>query len=359
MQKLATYLFISSVLFLTACKKDIWYDVEPEFEAYINEFEENAASHGYTLDIEELGLIMQFGDLAEEQSGLCHYEDPIRIEIDKTTWNRSSYSNKKQIIFHQMGHGFLNRDHDNTKLQNGEWKSIMRGNPLPEWSSPVVNFSGLREAYYIDELFDSESLAPWWASHYKAYDSITANMVSDVLRDDFDTDATHAEWPVSESAECTTSIKDGQYQVENHSSSDIFITVQHPLDYVQNVQIECEFEISEFEEDAYSGLLWGGTSEGNAYVNAYNGNHSIIFRNKDASMTYYKNYSSPLVRGSAHNKITIRKLDSLYYYYFNENFLYFTDLKQIYGNRLGFAVGSNSSIHIDEFSVAYINTLEQ
>ena len=57
---------------------------------YLHRFEIEAAKRDKKFDFQTTGLIIEFADLKENQAGLCHYEKPIRIEVDREYWNKVS-----------------------------------------------------------------------------------------------------------------------------------------------------------------------------------------------------------------------------------------------------------------------------
>lgn len=88
---------------------------------------------------------MVFATQSDGIVGMCIYGDFRIIEIDPDYWfNRASEQYKTNIIFHELGHCDLNRDHDKKRLSNGKPKSIM-------W--PYLFDLAGEEDYYYAELF--------------------------------------------------------------------------------------------------------------------------------------------------------------------------------------------------------------
>ena len=58
----------------------------------MHRFEREAASRGCFFDLKSNGLIIEFANLSNNIAGLTHFEDPIRIEIDKNYWAKISQS---------------------------------------------------------------------------------------------------------------------------------------------------------------------------------------------------------------------------------------------------------------------------
>ncbi|HEY5590495.1 MAG TPA: hypothetical protein VIK55_05705, partial [Paludibacter sp.] len=112
-------ILIFLLLTIVSCKNTNEYRVDASFADYLQRFESEASARGRTFDLKANGLIIEFANLKDNTAGLTHYEDPIRIEIDKTYWNDISNSAgadlmKEDLLFHELGHGLLKRDHLNT-----------------------------------------------------------------------------------------------------------------------------------------------------------------------------------------------------------------------------------------------------
>jgi hypothetical protein len=150
------------IVFFSGCQKGSLYDVPPEFQQYIDKFEEEAELRGNTYDIEKKGLKIEYAS-QDGYVGMCYYEVPVRIEFDKEKFDKLSESGKEFIVFHELGHGILNRKgHLNDTLPNGHWKSMMRGDP-EDVSSHPLEYQPHRD-YYLDELFDPGTPVPEWAN---------------------------------------------------------------------------------------------------------------------------------------------------------------------------------------------------
>ncbi len=77
--------------------------------------------------------------------GICSHEDNL-IVIEKQTWDKYDARDKEQLLFHELGHCLLNRDHCSLK-DSDNIVSIMYPNMLPS-----DLYKSKRKAY-IDELF--------------------------------------------------------------------------------------------------------------------------------------------------------------------------------------------------------------
>ena len=176
-------LFFCLLLFLlfTACQRnpDIGaqsgvYEVDPDFEPYVQDFISEGAKRGKTIDFSDSGLIVEFSDrVVGGASGFC-YVGEHHVVIDKSIWFALSEDVRGYLLFHELGHCELDRGHTNLKFDNNVWKSIMRGSPLEgiETLIPIPYF-GFRKDYYNDELFNQQIGVPEWANQQFSYGEVT------------------------------------------------------------------------------------------------------------------------------------------------------------------------------------------
>ena len=119
----------------------------PFFEIFADE----AQKRGITVDYEASrieGLIQDITD--PNVQGQCFHNEkkPKKVIIDINYWNNADFSEKEFIIFHELGHCFLDRDHLDASV-NGACVSIMHSSPD---ACPFSLTDDNREAY-LDELF--------------------------------------------------------------------------------------------------------------------------------------------------------------------------------------------------------------
>lgn len=148
------------VLVLFSCIREKEHVIPHEVEGYVASFFLDARKYGRDLSLEDFDLIVHFTKIEESGvGGRCNNRKNI-IEIDSVRWNSMPDEAKEQLIYHELGHCILNRDHDNGQFVNGECKSIMRGGIGSECS--VNFFSSSWKEYYKYELFTEEGNLPSW-----------------------------------------------------------------------------------------------------------------------------------------------------------------------------------------------------
>ena len=163
-------LFSSLLVFVvTACQDadqsdQILIPVQKEFpnvdEAlwpYFSNFEEEAAKRNINVDLSRTTITGTIQSIHEDGiAGSCSYGGRQReneVIIDSEFWNRASSLLKEYIIFHELGHCFLFRDHKEACLTNRTWASIMRSGTTSDCRD---NYNSQTRDYYVDELFGLE-----------------------------------------------------------------------------------------------------------------------------------------------------------------------------------------------------------
>jgi len=141
------------------------YDVDPEFEPYVQEFIREGAKRGHNIDFSDTGLKVEFSTTdISPAAGLCYLRQH-HVVIDKVNWFRFSERFRSFLLFHELGHCELDRLHRNEQFQDGSWRSIMRGDPFIGFENRMpVPYFGFRIDHYINELFNPNTSPPTWAN---------------------------------------------------------------------------------------------------------------------------------------------------------------------------------------------------
>ena len=131
-----------------------------DFQIYIDRFVSEAATRGIKIDIS--GLNVSYSDTLKFYCGYGVWSTrTVQISSRPGCWSQQTDLNKEILFFHEMGHAILVRFHDNTKLPNGDFKTMMfGGNQFSLYSADTPE----RRKYYLDELFNSSTPAPSWSS---------------------------------------------------------------------------------------------------------------------------------------------------------------------------------------------------
>ncbi|MBT8228816.1 MAG: hypothetical protein KJO50_01055, partial [Bacteroidia bacterium] len=116
-----------------------------------NSFEREAEERGLKIDLVGLditGIVQNIDD--NGVAGTCQYGSHIaHVTIDLSYWNNSSMLTREYVVFHELGHCALGRDHDESSFNNGICQSIMNsglGHCIPSYNNQ-------NRERYLDELF--------------------------------------------------------------------------------------------------------------------------------------------------------------------------------------------------------------
>lgn len=149
------------------------YEVPAEFEPYVLAFMNEAAQRGFAYRIDNL-ILRYDASLTSSVCGRCNETTSANtvqkiISINPNTVCWTNDEELEALIFHELGHCFLGRQHLSDVLPNGDPKSIMTPNNnvlYPPCSYAVGNDPCnklYKREYYVSELFDTSTPVPDWA----------------------------------------------------------------------------------------------------------------------------------------------------------------------------------------------------
>jgi hypothetical protein len=156
-----SYFAIFISLFALSCDKDDEAPGLPDLNTYLQRFEEEARVRGFDFDLSVVEAAYVDEIMIDDRTycgwGYSNYfgSGTRRIEIstaDYCNWEDRSDIERENLFFHEIGHAFFNRSHDES--------SLCDGSPLSLMSSTRDNFKIYTEAgsekrdYYISELID-------------------------------------------------------------------------------------------------------------------------------------------------------------------------------------------------------------
>lgn len=110
-------LYIAAILLIISCnRKNDYADLEEQvLHEYLYEFVERAAIHGVDISyVYDHKIELHFADLCCNKAGRSYAynnDKKIKIFIDKTLWDNSSYNYRKTLMYHELGHDILRYEH--------------------------------------------------------------------------------------------------------------------------------------------------------------------------------------------------------------------------------------------------------
>lgn len=145
-KKLTVVLFFSCLILIGAIK--LPSSRFGTFNSYMRNFVEAGRSVGVDVDLSGVN-IMFLWELPHDAAGLCHTSTKT-VVILKPYWDKINESERETLIFHELGHCVLGKDHNNLVNLDGHPRSIM-------YFSNVIGEDELdymaRRPQYINELF--------------------------------------------------------------------------------------------------------------------------------------------------------------------------------------------------------------
>ena len=126
--------------------------VDERLIPYYLTFEEEAAQRGITVDFNAFPVTGAIKSIQEDDiAGTCNYHsyEPNVVTIDLEYWNSSSSLRRELVVFHELGHCYLGRDHLEASFDNGICTTIMNSGT----SGCLVAYTAENRDYYLDELF--------------------------------------------------------------------------------------------------------------------------------------------------------------------------------------------------------------
>ena len=353
MNKYSFPFLLLAATFLYSCADDPVvpnvYEVPDLIQPYVDQFIEEAAKRGQTINITNLRV--EFGTGLESQSGvpaagLCtyrHSNNPNLIQLDTTSsnWTFNEYT-REVLVFHELGHCVLNRrQHRDEQMTNGNYASLMRSTGDQLYGGA---FNAFKREYYLDELFDPNTPFPDWAQAF-SYDDVPASRKSPVFVDEFVDNRNN--WNLVGTAQSTRSIQNGYYQFQSLQSGASFAARTINLDASKDFEIETSLQI--VAGTAPTMLLWGASGSQNPYFFGFTPDSVGLYGNLQTGISISRIDES--ITPTGFNTITVRKIANDYFFFLNGKPFDNGRFEDFFGNIHGFYVGGNATIRSDYLRV--------
>ncbi len=146
-------------ILVASCQKDEtlqiedgYPEVDPALWPYFERFEAEGLQRGLLIDLNDAQIIGLIENIHESDVvGQCSYgySDPGTITIDQNFWSSAGTLEREMIVFHELGHCYLDRIHLDDAFPSGYCVSIMSsGTGYCRMAYTMAN-----RDYYLDELF--------------------------------------------------------------------------------------------------------------------------------------------------------------------------------------------------------------
>ncbi|MDO1445047.1 hypothetical protein Q0590_02235 [Rhodocytophaga aerolata] len=142
--------------------------IPPQIKPHLTEFIAQAKQRGIVLDTTR--LVITFVDYLQDREGNAVNGKYIRqylpfrqdiIQLDTTAYWWSNLYAREKVIFHELGHCLLRREHRFDTFPGNLPKSIMGVTKIPTYE-----LTPLYRTYYMNELFNPETPAPCWTEKF-------------------------------------------------------------------------------------------------------------------------------------------------------------------------------------------------
>ena len=168
---------ILCMVLLANCKKEPFtpvFSIHEDFKSMIDTFRVESLRHGLSVDFNN--LILDYNTKLEDDicgqcnstsTGIDQLQKIVEISMNNHCWDHRE--ELEALVFHELGHCLLGREHIMDTLPNGDPKSLMVAGNLTLYAPckyvfGTENCNNLhKRSYYIQELFDPNTPIPSWA----------------------------------------------------------------------------------------------------------------------------------------------------------------------------------------------------
>ena len=156
------FFFFFLVILFVSCKEEEETTSYPDLRIYLDRFEEEARARGYDFDLSGVNAEYVDGDTLPDGGSFCgvsisNYQNTGERWIfisrsESCNWAGKTDLERENLFFHEIGHAFLNRPHEETKLCDGSPVTLMAstGSAFRVYQEGETD----KRDYYISELID-------------------------------------------------------------------------------------------------------------------------------------------------------------------------------------------------------------
>jgi len=149
-----TTILAAMLVNLSSCTESHENEIEAELQLYFNSFIEEASVHGMEISLDEIDIGGYIANIEERGTlGQCksYSNGSKEIVIDQPYWDRVDEMEREYLVFHELGHCILGREHLDSRDASGICTSIMQSG---EGECKSIYDLANREEL-LEELFDN------------------------------------------------------------------------------------------------------------------------------------------------------------------------------------------------------------
>ncbi len=114
------YILLLTLISLTACGKSLDYNVqiEPTLAPEVEAFQQSALANGRIIEMNNITIVFDTtGVTSELKPGRCTLKPHTEVLINKAFYIKVSPWIQRELIFHELGHCLLGKEHNDSGLQ--------------------------------------------------------------------------------------------------------------------------------------------------------------------------------------------------------------------------------------------------
>ena len=158
-QRVKNSFLLSVLILLSSCGKDDILLIDIRVKNFVETFRREALVRNIILSDEDMNIEIRFDKLKEGLRGTCFLGKKL-IQLDSMSWFKRDSFDNEWLIYHELGHCILKKEHSNENLARGDCKGLMSNH---EGNQCFINFkSPAWRKWYFDELFGIKDDRPLW-----------------------------------------------------------------------------------------------------------------------------------------------------------------------------------------------------
>jgi hypothetical protein len=154
----------------------------------------------------------------------------------------------------------------------------------------------------------------------------------------------------------TSKIENGAYEIKSSCVGTYpAYWLTRTIDITRDFEIEGRILYVQGESNNALSLLWGKSDSFHSLYFGISGNGQFRISQFNGSWTNIKDWTaSDLVYKTDYNKLTVRKIDSKYYFFLNEKLVHISDFYTFFGNQIGFQDNQNTTMRVNYLNISYL-----